>query len=167
LVTLLDSSGAGLREGIAGQPDILKVNSRELAELAAAENNTETYAEGAALPDLHHLPGLTAYLRDRLGVWATEVLIVTLGRDGALAVTTEGAYHAPAPAVPVVSPAGAGDAVSAGMMLARRRGETWPEALRLGMAAAAAVVQNEGTAVCTAAQVNSMLPLVKVREVAL
>jgi fructose-1-phosphate kinase PfkB-like protein len=165
LVTLLDSSGAGLREGIAGQPDILKVNSRELAELAAAENNTETNAGRTALPDFHDLPGLAACLRDRLGRWATEALIVTLGRDGALAVTTDGAYHAPAPSVPVVSPAGAGDAVSAGVMLVRRRGEAWPAALRLGIAAAAAVVQNEGTAVCTAAQVNAMLPLVEVSEV--
>ncbi len=36
LVTLLDSSGPGLRQGIQGLPHILKINGRELAELAEA-----------------------------------------------------------------------------------------------------------------------------------
>jgi 1-phosphofructokinase family hexose kinase len=160
LVTLLDSSGAALRAGIVGLPAILKVNSRELAELAAAD--------GMDLPDIVGRDGmrpLADFLGGRLGKWAGEALVVTLGRAGALAVTVEGSYHAPAPPVQVVSPAGAGDAVSAGVMLARRRAEPWPAALRLGVAAAAAVVQNEGTAVCTAEQVAAMLPLVEVENV--
>ena len=158
LVTLLDSSGAGLRSGIQGQPAILKVNARELAELAAAE--------GVSLPDTSagDLHPLVSLMQERLGHWASEAIIVTLGKAGALAVTVEGAYRAPAPPVPVVSAAGAGDAVSAGILLARYRGQSWPDALRLGMAAAAAVVQNEGTAVCTADQVAAMLPLVQVEE---
>jgi 1-phosphofructokinase family hexose kinase len=159
LVTLLDSSGPGLAAGIVGRPVILKVNGRELAELAAVA--------GARLPepDAADLRPLAAALAGRLGDWAEQALIITLGKAGALAVTAQGAYHAPAPAAPVVSPAGAGDAVSAGVMLARRRGEPWPDALRLGVAAAAAVVMNEGTAVCTAAQVAALLPQVEVREI--
>jgi 1-phosphofructokinase family hexose kinase len=157
LVTLLDSSGAGLRGGVAGLPAILKVNSRELGELAA----------DAALPlpawD-NDLRPLAAWMADRLGHWAAEALIVTLGKAGALAVTAGGSYHAAAPRVRLVSPAGAGDAVAAGVMLGRRRGESWAGALRLGVAAASAVVQNEGTAVCTADQVAAMLPLVEVVE---
>lgn len=158
LVTLLDSSGAGLHRGIAGLPTILKVNGRELGELAEQE--------GAQIPKWDDdLRPLAAFLADHLGRWASDALIVTLGKAGALAVTQQGNYHAPAPLVPVVSPAGAGDAVSAGVMLGRRRGGSWAEALRLGVAAATAVVQNEGTAVCTAAQVEAMLPLVQIEEV--
>lgn len=158
LVTLLDSSGVGLRSGIAGLPAILKVNGRELGELAAQA--------GAHLPVWDSdLRPLAAFMRDRLGHWAGDALIVTLGKAGALAVTAGGSYHAPAPQVAVVSPAGAGDAVAAGVMVGRRRGDPWGEALRLGVAAAAAVVQNEGTAVCTADQVAAMLPLVEVAEI--
>jgi 1-phosphofructokinase family hexose kinase len=158
LVTLLDSSGAGLHGGIAGLPSILKVNGRELAELAAHA--------GMHLPvwDAELRP-LAAFMRDRLGQWACDALIVTLGKAGALAVTAGGSYYAPAPQVAVVSPAGAGDAVAAGVMLGRRRGDSWAGALRLGVAAAAAVVQNEGTAVCTADQVAAMLPMVEVAEI--
>ncbi len=158
LLTLLDSSGAGLHGAIAGRPAILKVNGRELGELAAHD--------GLHLPvwdsDLCPLAG---FMREQLGRWASDALVVTLGKTGALAVTSEGGYFAPAPVVPVVSPAGAGDAVAAGIMLGLRRGAGWAEALRLGVAAAAAVVQNEGTAACTAAQVAAMLPLVEIREI--
>jgi 1-phosphofructokinase family hexose kinase len=160
LVTLLDSSGAGLRHGLAGRPGILKVNARELAEVAAVQGH-----ELPALPEQPHRASLApfaAFLRGQIGAWAGEAVVVTLGKAGALAVTAEGAHYAPALQVPLVSPAGAGDAVSAGLMLARRRGQTWADALRLGVAAAGAVVMNEGTAVCTADQVAALLPQVEV-----
>jgi 1-phosphofructokinase family hexose kinase len=156
LVTLLDSSGNGLREGVVGLPDILKINGRELAELAVSQGET---IPAWSAPE--NLGDLAAWLHDHLGRWAQHALIITLGAQGALAVTNDEAIHVPAPNVPLVSAAGAGDAVAAGVMLARRQGQTWSEALRLGVAAAAAVVMNEGTAVCTAQQIDDLLPLVK------
>jgi 1-phosphofructokinase family hexose kinase len=156
LVTLLDSSGAGLRRGIQGLPHILKINGRELAELAASQGE-EVPAWSA--PD--QLGTLAAWLYDHFGRWAQSALIITLGAQGALAVTADEAIYVPALSVPLVSAAGAGDAVAAGVMLARREGQSWREALRLGVAAAAAVVMNEGTAVCTAQQVYERLPQVQ------
>ena len=159
LVTLLDSSGAGLRDGIAGRPAILKINGRELAELADAH---ALDLPAWAAPD--DLDALATFLAARLGEWATDALVITLGKHGALAVTHDDALYAPAPATAVVSAAGAGDAVAAGLMLARRRGESWADALRLGVAAATAVVGNEGTAVCRADQVFAILPAVDVHR---
>ena len=153
LVTLLDSSGVGLQQGLAALPTILKINGRELQELAV--HHGETLPAWTA-PD--HLDDLAAWLRDRVGRWASDALIITLGAAGALAVTAEDALHVPAPAVPLVSAAGAGDAVAAGVMLGRRQGQRWSDALRLGVAAATAVVMNEGTAVCTAPAVYALLP---------
>lgn len=162
LVTLLDSSGVGLLHGLAGRPHILKINGRELAEVAEAH--------GESLPAWsapHHLHDLAAWLHDHLGRWAQSALIVTLGAQGALAVTTDHSgdetIYVPAPTVPLVSAAGAGDAVAAGVMLARRQGQAWGAALRMGVAAAAAVVMNEGTAVCTAQQVYDLLPQVEMQ----
>lgn len=176
LVTLLDSSGGGLRHafevGAGTIPDILKINGRELIDLARALNVSVPawFAPDDLLP-------LARFLRQQLGVWARQALIITLGAQGALAVTVDqpvdgpidgsinrrphgmrvSALHLPAPVVPLVSPAGAGDAVAAGVMRARERGDDWSAALQLGVAAAAAVVMNEGTAVCTAAQVAETL----------
>jgi 1-phosphofructokinase family hexose kinase len=155
LVTLLDSSGSGLQWGITGRPHILKINGRELAELATSQK--EAFPTWSA-PD--QLGDLAAWLHDHLERWAQTALIITLGAQGALAVTANETIYAPAPIVPLVSAAGAGDAVAAGVMLARRQGQSWCKALRLGVAAAAAVVMNEGTAVCTAQQVYDLLPRV-------
>lgn len=157
LVTLLDSSGTGLQQGIAATPHLLKVNARELGELAAAQG--EQMPRWNA-PD--QFGPLATWLRDHLGDWAREALIITLGSQGALAVTADETLYAPAPSVPLVSAAGAGDAVAAGVMLARRRGQSWTDALRLGVSAAAAVVMNEGTAVCTAQEIETLLPQVNV-----
>ena len=155
LVTLLDSSGVGLQQGIMGLPHILKINGRELTEVANHYGESiPTWSAPDALGDL------AAWLHARIGRWAQHALIITLGAQGALAVTADETLYAPAPDVPLVSAAGAGDAVAAGVIFARRQGQAWDEALRLGVAAAAAVVMNEGTAVCTAQQINELLPQV-------
>ena len=159
LVTLLDSSGVGLQQGVKGCPHLLKINQRELSELAAYEG--EQVPEWSAPHQLHRL---AVWLRDHVGKWAQNALVITFGSEGALMVTADGAIYAPAPAVPVVSAAGAGDAVAAGLMLAQCKGQSWRNALRLGMAAAAAVVMNEGTAVCSAQQVYDLLPQIQTIE---
>ncbi len=65
----------------------------------------------------------------------------------------------------LVSPAGAGDAMSAGLMMARFQGKDWREALALGTAMAAAVVGNPGTCECYLHQVEAFMPLVQSVEV--
>jgi fructose-1-phosphate kinase PfkB-like protein len=77
-------------------------------------------------------------------------------------VTAEASYVVHPPVVPVVNTAGAGDALDAGLMLARSRGQDWPAALALGSAAAASVVMNEGTAICRREQVEELVTQVRV-----
>jgi 1-phosphofructokinase family hexose kinase len=173
LVTLLDTSGDALRHGVGGVPHVLKVNDDELwALLASARGAREPRpcqvgagpqpsrsATGQGRADLEALAGqLGAYL----GEWASEALVITLGAGGALAVTEGGVFWARPPVVRSVNTAGAGDALAAGVMLARSRGADWPEALRLGTAAAASVVMNEGTAICQREQVEELRPKVQI-----
>jgi tagatose 6-phosphate kinase len=168
-VTLLDSSGEGLREGLRARPHILKINAAELIELAPqAMTHWQDLAGSAehlcahdATP--HAVERLADLLAQQVGKWATEAIVVTLGKHGALAVTDTERLFAPAPLVPVVSAAGAGDALAAGVMLGRERGEPWSAALALGVATAAAVVMNAGTAECSAAEVDQLLAGVNVR----
>lgn len=160
LFTLLDTSGDALRQGIAGLPHVLKVNREELSILdrssATADSPGEDDPAGVA-------GSLAAPLAHRLGEWASDALVITLGRQGCVAVTGEGSFFAVPPPVAVVNTAGAGDALNGGLMLARSRGEGWPAALALGTAAAASVVMNEGTAICRREQVDSLLPRVRVQ----
>ncbi|MBS1253568.1 MAG: Tagatose-6-phosphate kinase [Anaerolineales bacterium] len=153
LVTLLDTSGEALRQAVAGGPHILKINRRELAQL-----DPDLTADDQSDAELAEV------LAGRLGQWASDALIVTLGERGALAATTAGHHRVQPPEVPVVNTAGAGDALNGGILLARSRGDDWPAALALGTAAAASVIANEGTAVCRREQVEELLPQARVRE---
>jgi 1-phosphofructokinase family hexose kinase len=158
LVTLLDTSGEALARGVAGLPHVLKVNRHEVEALGADVQRVDALGPQALRALARGLAGL-------FGRWASEALIVTLGEQGSLAVTREGAYWARPPGVPVSNTAGAGDALAGGLMLARSQGAGWPEALALGTAAAASVVMNEGTAICRRAQVEQLLAEVSVHRV--
>jgi 1-phosphofructokinase family hexose kinase len=161
LTTLLDTSGSPLKLGVQGVPHILKINMHELQALGAVAWPRNLGCEALEGPPTE-AEALGEWLGNRLRDWASEAIVITLGREGALAVTTEGAYRVRPPQVPVVNTAGAGDALDAGMMLARSRGADWPEALILGTAAAASVVMNEGTAICRRDQVEELLSHVRV-----
>jgi 1-phosphofructokinase len=156
LVTLLDSSGAALSQGVAGLPHVLKVNHEELAGLDACL--------AGRTPDARQKDALVKALVNRLGEWASEAVLVTWGARGVLAATREGSYHVLPPDVETVNTAGAGDAVSAGVMLARSQGADWPASLALGTAAAASVVMNQGTALCRLEEVEALLPQVRVER---
>jgi 1-phosphofructokinase family hexose kinase len=153
LVTLLDTSGTALRLGVRGLPHVLKVNGRELRALDDVPWTCELDGDPSALGE---------WLGGRLGEWASEAIVITLGGRGALAATTGGTCRVMPPRVPEVNTAGAGDALGAGILLARSRGQNWPAALALGAAAAASVVMNEGTAICRREQVEELLPHVQV-----
>ena len=172
LVTLLDTSAEALRQGVHGLPDILKINLRELRDLAEADVAVRSsrprmgplYVPAEQELDVDRLSDLAQGLAGYLGRWASQAIVITLGGHGALAVTTQGCTVVQPPSVPVINTAGAGDALDAGLLLARSQGKDWPAALALGTAAAASVVMNEGTAICHRAQVETLLSRVRMER---
>ena len=76
---------------------------------------------------------------------AAQVLVVTLGGAGSVAMTREGAtHHAPPFAVQAVDTLGCGDAFAAGFCDALLHGHDLPTALRLGNGAGAWLAQAPG-----------------------
>lgn len=139
-----DSTGA--ENGRAAQPHTGRAGSARDAEIAA--EFAADFQAGIEREGIDPILRLAEQMHPYLGEWAREAIIVTLGRQGILAVTNGGTYYAPGLSVPVVSPAGAGDAVAAGIMLGRRRGEDWPSTLIWASALAVTVIGNAGTAEC-------------------
>ena len=97
-------------------------------------------------------------LQDEYG---TEV-IVTLGVEGAVAVSGESAYFIHPVAASVLSAAGAGDGVLAGMALAYSRGESFEQGLRRGFALAAAVLNTLATADFRMEEYQDLLPQIRI-----
>lgn len=117
---LLDTSGAPLRRGIAGRPDIVKPNAEELAELTGS-----------------HEPLTATQEARRRGAGA---VVASLGPDGLLAVTPQGRWRAAPPARLRGNPTGAGDSLVAGLLSGLVEHLPWPDRLVRAAALSAATV---------------------------
>jgi 1-phosphofructokinase family hexose kinase len=144
--TILDATGAAMLLALAEQPDWIKPNREELEALAGCEVRTLQDAWQAAQT-----------LRARHGVH----VLASLGANGLLAVMGYASLYAPALDVPVVNPAGAGDALVAGLAASIARGESVGAGVRLGVAAASATLMKTGTAECDRADIERLLPAVQ------
>lgn len=140
---ILDASGDALRAGLEARPTVIKPNRDELGWLVGNKIETLEQAFEAGRQIL-----------DQSGA----VVVLTLGAEGALAVQAEKTWRIPVLDAPVVSSAGAGDGVLAGLAAALSQGKPLEEGLRLGFAAAAAVLQTPGTADCRRADVEQFVP---------
>ncbi|MEI8132920.1 MAG: hexose kinase [Leptolinea sp.] len=142
---VLDASGTCFLAGLEGRPNFIKPNWVELEEAVGKKLNTlwDVYAAGK---DIQKKYGCS--------------LVVTLGGDGALMILPDKAYHVPVVPVSVVSTAGAGDGVLAGIAAGIAGG--WPveEGLRLGIAMAGAVCMQLATADCRKEDIEKILPQV-------
>jgi 1-phosphofructokinase family hexose kinase len=128
---IFDSSGPSLVAGVKSRPRLVKPNRAELGDLLGFAPESQEEVVRAALN-----------LREQFG---TDV-IATLGDEGAIAVFEEGSYFVQPVSVPVVSAAGTGDGVLAGMALAYSRRESAENGLRYGFALAGAILQTLATA---------------------
>lgn len=81
-----------------------------------------------------------------LGEIGPEVVIVTLGADGAILASDDGIETIPAFDADVVDTTGAGDAFAAGLMHAFLDGRSWREAVETGCAMAAIKIGHVGAA---------------------
>jgi tagatose 6-phosphate kinase len=133
--TILDTSGAALRHGVAAGPCVVKPN---LAELETAAGRRLGTAGEADLAAVEHAA------RELAG---QGTVVVSLGSLGLLAVGEDGTWLARPPELVSGNPTGAGDAVVAGLADGMVRGMDWPERLRhataLGVATARAPVAGE------------------------
>ncbi|MCF7687062.1 MAG: 1-phosphofructokinase [Cephaloticoccus sp.] len=112
----VDTSGPALSAAVAAGIDLAKPNVTELAELL-----------GLKLDDFEAVLGAARTLRrDKI-----PNLVVSLGGEGALFLTPDAELRASAPPVKVVSTVGAGDALLAGFLQGRLRGDSPVDCARL------------------------------------
>ncbi len=128
---ILDTSGAALKAAADEGVYLLKPNLTELSALAGVQNLEMNQVDDAALEII------------RQG--KCEVVVVSLGAQGALLVTRDGFEHIPSPAVTKKSTVGAGDSMVAGMVWALSRKKSHREMVQTGVACGTAATMNPGT----------------------
>jgi 1-phosphofructokinase family hexose kinase len=140
---IFDSSGPSLVAGIKSCPNLIKPNLTELGDLLGFVPTSKQEVREAALK-----------VRKKFGV----DMIVTLGEDGAIAVFEDGSYFVQPLSIPVMSAAGAGDGVLAGMALAYSYGKAPGYGLRHGFALAGAILKTLATADFRIEDYEQLLP---------
>lgn len=125
---VLDASGASLTDGILGRPFLVKPNLQELEQAAGCKLTTLREIRTQALDFIAQ---------------GVQIVVVSMGAGGALLTDGRTTLYAPSLPVGVYSTVGAGDAMVAGLIRGFGEGMDLKEALRCGVAAAAAAVSSE------------------------
>ncbi len=147
---LLDASGPELCAALPARPDVVKPNRPELAALVGSRLET--------------VDDVLAACRTLVAKGAGAV-VVSLGADGLVAVTPDGAFRVRVPAVVTGNPTGAGDALAAAVARGLRRGDGWPERLASGVAVSVASVTVDLAGATDEALAAELLPSITVEAI--
>jgi 1-phosphofructokinase len=146
----VDTSDAPLRALVDRLPDsaphLMKPNGEELASFT-----------GGDADELESDPHATAAAARQLVERGVGAVLATLGGNGAVLVTPDGAWHATPPPTTVVSTVGAGDSSLFGYVLGDIRGLPAPERLALAVAYGSAAAGLPGTTIPQPAQLRTEL----------
>ena len=148
--TVLDAGGKALFEGIKARPTIIKPNQFELEEMVGTP--------------LKSLPDILGAAKDIFDAGIENVL-VSLGGNGALAVTGEGVFRAYPLNVLVESTVGAGDSFLLGYIHGMLSGVDVAQSLKFATSFSAAKIQCEGTVLPTFSEFTSAVDSVMVEKI--
>ena len=161
---LVDASGPALRAAIEAGADLVCPNLSEAESVIApagadpAQAGERVHEDGDDVPE-RALAAANA-VRDLGAGWA----VVTAGAAGAAICGPDVADWAPVPGVRVRNPIGAGDSFLAGLVTARESGRDWPAAIRRGLAAGSASVEQHGAGMVDPARVEELEAAIAARH---
>lgn len=131
---ILDTSGEALKIALDEGVYLCKPNLKELGLLVGLEKLDIETAKIKA--------------KEIIDSQKSEVVLVSLGPDGALLVSKDFTKHILPPYAEKKSTVGAGDSMVAGMTFSLSQGKTLLEAFRYGIASGTAATMNAGTTLC-------------------
>lgn len=131
---VIDTSGEALEHAVKEGVYLVKPNLGELAALSGKEWLSTGEAANCA--------------RELLQCYQGEIIVVSLGSDGALLVTNRETITVKPPKVTPKSTVGAGDSMVAGIVYSLANKRSLKEALQYGVACGTAATVNPGTGLC-------------------
>jgi len=128
---VVDTSGPALERLVQEGVYLIKPNIGELSRMTGVEE-LDSEAVGAAAQAL-------------IRAGKCEIIVVSMGPQGACLITENTVDHVPAPTVKRRSTVGAGDSMVAGMLYGLATGRSTREVVRMGVACGTAATMNPGT----------------------
>lgn len=147
---IADTSGEALQQAVNEGVFLLKPNLNELsALLGKKELKKEEILMNA---------------RQLISRGGAEILVISLGAQGALLVTVNDNIQFIPPPVERKSTVGAGDSMVAGIVLRLALGNTISDAVQYGVACGTAATMNPGTELCNREDVEAILPIIAMED---
>jgi 1-phosphofructokinase family hexose kinase len=150
VMTLLDTDGEPLLAGLEAKPTVVAPNQQE----------AERLLNRALLTRGHFLEAAEKILQ-----MGAQSVLLSLGARGAIGGLGDRVWEAVPPRVDVLSPIGAGDALAAAFVWARRKKKEFWEALRWGVAAGTASAKLPGVTLADLEQTKEVYKHVEVKPV--
>jgi 6-phosphofructokinase 2 len=144
---IIDTSGDALKHAVKEGVYLIKPNIGELSNLYGKENLQKEEVVIAA--------------RSIIQQGGCEIMVVSMGKEGAILISANKSFQVTAPDVTVKSTVGAGDSMVAGMVLAVSKGWELEEVLKYGIACGTAATINAGTALCSKEDVERIYGILK------
>jgi len=139
---IIDSSGDALIHAVQQGAYLIKPSVSELSSLMPAFHlNNES-------------PALAA--RQLIDMGHCEVVVISLGAEGAILVTKKNFLQIPAPSIVKKSSTGAGDSLVAGLVHKLMQGEELSNAVQFGVACGSAATTHAGTAVFSKEEADNL-----------
>ncbi len=145
--TILDADGELLANGIKSAPNMIKPNRNELSSLLGKEIKSKEAAVSAA---------------KELCLKGIESVCISLGKDGAVLVHQNEAFHAYNDLEVIKGTVGAGDSMVAGFAIGALENLSFIDSLQMASAAAAGSVSLPSTELCTLELYKKMIDKVKI-----
>ncbi|MBY0487914.1 MAG: 1-phosphofructokinase family hexose kinase [Flavobacteriaceae bacterium] len=143
LKVIVDTSGEALQKVLETGVYLIKPNIGELAKLIGVERLELTEVEKAAKKLIENK--------------SAEIVVVSLGAEGATLVTKDETHLVKAPKVEKKSTVGAGDSMVGGMVWALSQNKTLKEVIQIGVCCGTAATMNEGTQLFKVEDVKNLL----------
>ncbi len=144
---VVDTSGEALKHAANEGVYLLKPNLGELSSLTGQEKINVSEIEDSA--------------RRVIEKGHCEVIVVSMGEDGAILVTKNETHRAVPPSVKRKSTVGAGDSMVAGIVLALSRKKSLKEVVQFGVACGTAATMNPGTELCRPEDAERLMVLIQ------
>lgn len=128
---IVDTSGEALQKVLQTRVYLIKPNIGELAKLIGVERLELSEVEKAAKKLIENK--------------SAEIVVVSLGAEGAILVSKDETHLVKAPKVEKKSTVGAGDSMVGGMVWALSQNKTLKEVIEIGVCCGTAATMNEGT----------------------
>ena len=148
---IVDTSGGALIDAVRETVYLIKPNLGELSTLAGKRYLEPNEIVGAA--------------KQVIASGECEVLVVSMGAEGAMLVTENIDKKIVAPPVHRKSTVGAGDSMLAGIVLQLSRGKNLEESVQFGVACGSAATLNEGTELCRLEDVEKLYKAITTKEI--